>query len=677
MNLISDAVRVASDAVALYGNSAEKIIPILTYIQKRLNYIPEESIVRICRIVDITPCQISEIITFYSRFRRKPTGRHIIRICSGSACKHVGNKTLYTALTEYLQIDSKTNISSDGEFSIEQVDCLGTCAIAPALSIDGNIYGNLSIYKISEVISNFKKTLTSAPAVPNKPMKGDVDAEIRVGIGTCCVSLGSKEVLTRLVELRDKYNLNIRIKPVGCTGACSFSPILQIVDKTGESFYTNVSSEQVELIILKNFPTWQMINDLNEKYCNKHNNIDAVPEMVYESSIDAAEDLIMPTKIYEDDLRRWLASQLHIATTHSGELSPVSLTEYMRYGGTEDFRQALSLKAEEVIKRIEINGVRENGRGNSVSEAWKIYADKQDSEATKYIVCYCEDGETGSHKDRALIESSPFKIIEGMLIAGYATGTHKGIVNISSLYPLSIKRITNAVNQYIKAGLLGENILGSNFSFEITVVENPGDFISSDDIDEIFDADSLTHSIETLATIPAHFANNARRNTMTISLLGRVNRRGFVEVPITTTINEIINTYGGGICGNKQLKGVHIGGMAGGFLPPSLLNVTLERIGLKIGSGVILVLDENDSIIDMAKHYIGLACKQSCGKCTACRVGTTMMYQLLDKLPTTDKIDSEDKNEIESLATQIKKGSLCNMGKNSINGIESALRYFL
>lgn len=656
---ISEAV---NKAVYVHGPGNERTMDVLLEIQKELKYVPSEAIQELCMTSDVTPGQVTELSTFYSQIRHNPTGKHIIQVCSGICCHLKSSKDVEKALKEYLKLDDN-NCSPDNNFYLEEVDCLGACAVSPAIRIDDKMYGHVDPEQVESIITNFLETQDHQQTTIKKAVSQEVEAEIRVGIGTCCVAAGSKDVLTEVATIKENNNLNIRIKPVGCTGACSFTPILEIAKKNGEvKRYTNVQVVNVLSIMHENFGDIQAsekpAND--EEYINK-----------------------------ELELNTYLSTQKHLSTQYGGTLSPVSLIEYNKYGGMKNLQKCLDkYQPSNIISLVKKSGFKERSSQNLLGDIWATI--EGDDSMGKCIVCNSEESDTGALKDRLLLESFPFKIIEGMIITGYASGITKGMFHISDLYPLAARRIKNAISQCRKSGYLGVNIANSTFSFDISVVEVPGDFVCGDGDEEFEGMPIIVNRPETLCTIPA-LINHCLTEELNreseqfeplaiISLTGSILTPGVIEIPSTNTLNEVINNYGGGVANGNVIKAAHVGGLAGSFVSPELFDLPLKHEifrseGINLGSSNILILNEHDSIVDLTEHFVDFACHQSCGKCTVCRVGTTLMHEILIKM-VAKQAKQKDLTELEQLCSLVKKGSLCGLGQNAPNAVLSGLKYF-
>jgi NADH-quinone oxidoreductase subunit F len=687
------------------GTGKEKVILILQEVQKRLNYIPSEALRHICRITEITPGQISGVSTFYSQFRHIPSGLHTIKICAGTACHVKGSQLISEAFKRDLQITDERNASPDNLFSIEEVACLGCCTIAPVVQIDGKTYGHVKPTQVNEIVSDFLGTVAREADHDEDGGSKDFDAEVRIGLGSCCVAGGSKEILGRLLDIRDYYDLNIKVKPVGCVGVCNQTPLLEIVSPAGQnSRYTNVRKDQVEDILLKHVRPRSLnkrlrfrINELADTFVSD--------DLVY-SPVNITDDA------REKTLNDFLSIQAHLATVNSGIMKPDSWDEYVLFDGFSALKTVLrSSDPDSVIRMITDSGLRgRGGAGFLTGRKWGIVAAAEGNE--KYVVCNGDEGDPGAFMDRMLLESFPFRIIEGMLIAGYAAGAEKGIFYIRAEYPLAVSRIRNALKICSQKGIVGQNILDTGFSFSIEIFEGAGAFVCGEETALIAslegrrgtphlrppypavkgyrDRPTLVNNVETLALVPWIISNGAgafssigtekSKGTKVFALAGKVARGGLIEVPMGTTIRDIVEKIGRGVAEGRSFKAVQIGGPSGGCIPESLADTPvdyeeLSRLGAMMGSGGMVVLDDTDCMVDMAKYFLDFTHKQSCGKCTFCRVGTKKMLDILARL-TRGEADMSAINELEKLCIDVKNGSLCGLGKTAPNPVITGLKYF-
>ncbi|MBN2764259.1 MAG: NAD(P)H-dependent oxidoreductase subunit E, partial [Bacteroidales bacterium] len=383
----TDEITAVVDEVVKYtGREKDKVILILQEVQKRLNFLPSEALKHICSVTDITPGQISGVSTFYSQFRHIPAGKHTVKICAGTACHVKGSQLISDAFRRVLKIDESRSTSADNLFSIEEVACLGCCTLAPVVQIDNKTYGHVKPTETEDILKDFLNTVEKTVTAGEKVITDDFDAEIRIGLGSCCVAGGSKEVLSRLIEIREGYDLNIRLKPVGCVGVCNQTPLLEIVTKDEvHSRYTNVKTDQVEEIILKHVTPRSLkkkiryrINDLADTFLSDH---------LLKSPVN------IPTEQREKYLNNFTRSQVHLATMNSGILTPDSIDEYTLLGGFDALKRALiSVSPSDVIDIITRSGLRgRGGAGFLTGRKWSISASTPGT--TKYVVCNGDEGD--------------------------------------------------------------------------------------------------------------------------------------------------------------------------------------------------------------------------------------------------------------------------------------------
>lgn len=697
--------KTVEEVVGQTGRDGEKVILILQEVQKKLNFLPSEALKHICRITDITPGQLSGVATFYSQFRHIPAGEHIIKICTGTACHVKGSTLISDSFKRTLGIDASTSTSIDKLFSVEEVACLGCCTLAPVVQIDHKTYGHVRPNQTEEIITDFLGSMDKKGVTEELPEGDQIDAEVRIGLGSCCVAGGSREVLESVMEVKKDYELNIRLKAVGCVGVCNQTPLLEIV--TGDhlhSRYVNVRKEQVEEIILKHVKP----RNINKRI--KSGITDIANTFLSDKMLKSPVNL--PGEVREKYLDGFLNYQYHIATIHSGVLSPDSFDEYSLFGGFSALEKCVRyLDPRNIIDQFLQSGLRgRGGAGFPLARKWETTMNSADS--TKYVVCNGDEGDPGAFMDRMLLESFPFRIIEGMTIAGFVTGASSGIFYIRAEYPLAVSRVRHAIEVCYEKGVLGKNIYGSSFSFDISIFEGAGAFVCGEETALIASLEgrrgtphlrppypaekgyrghpTLVNNVETLASVPWILNNGsdafrsvgtpASKGTKVFALAGKVARGGLIEVPMGITIRDIVEKIGGGVAGNRKFKAVQIGGPSGGCIPESMADTPvdfeeLNKLGAMMGSGGLVVLDDTDCMVDMAKYFLLFTHKQSCGKCTFCRVGTKVMLDIIDRL-SKGTATLADLNELEELCNSVRDGSLCGLGKTAPNPVLTGIRYF-
>jgi NADH-quinone oxidoreductase subunit F len=702
---ISPVKSAVEEVIASTGREKDKVIQILQEVQKKLNHIPSEALKYICELSDITPGQISGVSTFYSQFRHLPAGKHIIKICAGTACHVKGSQLISESFKRALKITDDRLTSPDNLFSLEEVACLGCCTLAPVVQIDGKTYGHVKPTQAEEIINDFLKVRVKKIDHLKEVHEKEPEAEVRIGLGSCCVAGGSKEILGRLLEIRDVYDLNIEIKPVGCVGVCNQTPLLEIITKkNNHSRYTNVRKEQVEEILLKHVKPGRLDKKIRFRIA------EFADTFVSDDMVNSPVNL--PGEQREKYLSSFLDRQVRLATDGSGIISPESIDEYMLLGGFKALRECLNMPdPEEITGIIRKSGLRgRGGAGFSTGRKWEIFSGNLSSE--KFIVCNGDEGDPGAFMDRMLLESFPFRVIEGMLIAGIATDAHQGIFYIRAEYPLAVSRVRNAIKQCYEKGILGISVLNTLYSFDIRIFEGAGAFVCGEETALIASLEgkrgtphlrppypavrgfmgkpTLVNNVETLSLVQWIINNGAdafssigtekSKGTKVFALAGKISKGGLIEVPMGITIREIVEKIGMGVTEGRTFKAVQIGGPSGGCIPAAMADTPIDyeellKMGAMMGSGGLVVLDDTDCMVDVAKYFLTFTHKQSCGKCTFCRVGSKHMLDIVTRL-SEGKADISELDKLENLCLDVKNGSLCGLGRSAPNPVITGLRYF-
>jgi len=689
------------------GREQKAVIPILQAIQNEYNYLPEEILKHVCERTEITPDLIMGVASFYTQFRLEPAGEHIIKVCTGTACHVKGSELVYDAFGRALHLEVGRYTDKNGQYSLERVNCLGCCTLAPVVQIDNTTYGHVGIEDVDQVINAFEHDLhqTAKKTGSSKSGKDGIQGEIRIGLGSCCVASGSEEVRKSLERSVAGNGINVHLKKVGCVGMCHQVPLLEMIPAGKDPvLYAHVKPGDVNAIVKQHFKSkglWARI---------KSSLLEFAEEIQTDQNWEGVERFEL--NVREKHVASFLGRQVPIATEHRGVLDPVDIEEYQQSGGFRAMKICLNdLKPDEVVQRIIDSGIRGRGGGGFYTgEKWRIVREQKSD--VKYIICNGDEGDPGAFMDRMLLESYPYRIIEGMVIGAYATGATRGYFYIRAEYPLAVQRIREALAICRKRGYLGDKILGTGFSFDIEIFEGAGAFICGEETALIasiegnrgfprlrppFPAEkglwghpTLVNNTETFAQIAYIIKNGTveftvhgthhSKGTKVFALAGKVNRGGLIEVPMGITIREIVEDIGGGVAGGRELKAVQIGGPSGGCIPHWLMDTpvdfeSLEEVGAMMGSGGLVVLDDTDCMVDIARYFLSFTQSESCGKCTFCRVGTRRMLDILDKI-CSGKGSPKDLEELETLSGWTKRGSLCGLGKTAPNPVLSTLRYF-
>jgi NADH-quinone oxidoreductase subunit F len=693
------------EIVARTGNKASAVIPILHAIQEKYNYLPQEALEQVCAITQITPAAISSVATFYSQFRHEPVGDHIIRVCCGTACHVKGAELVHAAVRRELHIPENSDTDPEKQFTIQRVACLGCCTLAPVVQIDSKTYGHVTPNGITHILHDFLLTQEHQQEKELRMPTSDTRGEIRIGLGSCCVASGSKNVQQALVNALRETGINAQIKRVGCVGMCHRVPLIEIVPVDQEPIlYDKVLPAEVKRIVSRHFKAEKITRRITNASFRFLENV------IYNEPAAGYQRLALHAR--DPQITIFLNRQQHIATEYAGVIDPLDLEEYRAKNGIKALFTALSeLNPEKIIDQVTKSGLRgRGGAGFPTGMKWNLGYLAKDK--TKYIICNGDEGDPGAFMDRMILESYPFRVIEGMIIAAYAVGAHEGYFYIRNEYPLAIQRVANAISQCEQAGLLGKNILSSDFSLNLKIIAGAGAFVCGEETALIASIEgsrgspryrppypvekglwghtTLVNNCETFATIPWIIRNGAdafaalgtskSKGTKVFSLAGKVARGGLIEVPMGITIREIVEEIGGGTDSGKRFKAVQIGGPSGGCVPAELAHTRIDyedllTVGAMMGSGGLLVMDESDCMVDIARYFLTFTFSQSCGKCTHCRIGTRRMLDILEKL-CNGQAKEGDLDKLEQLAKITKSGSLCGLGKTAPNPVLSTLTYF-
>lgn len=688
------------------GGTQKAVIPVLQAIQEKYNFLPEEALRRVCETSEITPAQIVGVASFYSQFRFTPAGQHMIKVCVGTACHVKGAGLVYDAMKRELGLDEHEDTTASGTYTIEKVNCLGCCTLAPVVQIDQHTYGHVTTSQVASVLADFESQKASSGKKKYKYADGtEVKGEIRIGLGSCCVASGSDEIRDAVQNTIDRKGLNVKLKHVGCVGMCHQVPLVEIVPNSGEpTLYSKVKAADVDQIVEEHFQPDGLLKRLSNKLLN-------VADTIRDDSRWTGVDRYA-LDVREKHVSLFLDKQIPMATEFRGIINPLDVEEYKSRDGFKGLARVLKeMKPEEVVREIIESGMRGRGGGGYPSGSkWKLVADQPGD--VKYIICNGDEGDPGAFMDRMLLESYPYRIIEGMVAAGYAIGAPEGILYIRAEYPLAVSRILQALDICREQGFLGKNILGSGFDFELSVYQGAGAFVCGEEtalmesiegkrgfprirppypaVKGLWGFPTLINNTETFAQISYVMKNGAAsfnrvgtessRGTKVFALAGKVARGGLIEVPMGMSIREVVMEIGGGVAQGREFKAVQIGGPSGGCVPASLADTpidfeSLTEVGAMMGSGGLVVLDDSDCMVDIAKYFLTFTQNEACGKCSFGRIGTKRMLEILEKI-TQGKGREKDLENLEDLARWTKKGSMCALCGTAPNPILSTLRYF-
>ena len=544
-----------------------------------------------------------------------------------------------------------------------------------------------TIEQLNEVKSQYQATV--AFRHPGAAEKDNYKRHVLVCAGTGCTSSGSVKIAARIEELLEEKGLKDEVKVIktGCHGLCALGPVMIVYPEA--AFYSNMSMEHVEEIVDEHLAKGSVVT----KYLYK--------ETVTEDGIIPMND----TNFYK--------KQCRVALQNCGVINPEDINEYIGTGGYEALHKVLTtMSREEVVDVLEKSGLRGRGGGGfPTGRKWK-FAMGGEPGIQKYVCCNADEGDPGAFMDRSVLEGDHHCVFEAMAIAGYVIGSNQGYIYVRAEYPIAIHRLEIALKQAREQGLLGDDIFGTGFSFDIDLRLGAGAFVCGEEtalmtsiegnrgeprprppfpaVKGLFEKPTILNNVETWANIPriimkgadwfASMGTERSKGTKVFALGGKINNVGLVEIPMGTTLREIVEEIGGGVPNGKKFKAAQTGGPSGGCIPASNFDVEIDydnlvAIGSMMGSGGLIVMDEDDCMVDIAKFFLEFTVDESCGKCTPCRIGTKRLLEILEKI-TEGKACMEDLDQLERLAELIKNNSLCALGQTAPNPVLSTLKHF-
>ncbi len=513
-------------------------------------------------------------------------------------------------------------------------------------------------------------------------------AHVLICGGTGCTSSGSAKIHEEFDKLLKEKGLENEVKVVqtGCFGLCALGPVVVVYPEG--SFYSLVKVEDVKEIVEEHLLKGRIVDRLLYKEDNKSNEVKPLSEV------------------------QFYKKQKRIALRNCGVINPEDINEAIAVDAYQALGKVLTeMTPEQVIDTMLASGLRgRGGAGFPTGMKWKFAAASKNDQ--KYVCCNADEGDPGAFMDRSVLEGDPHTVIEAMEIAGYAIGANQGYIYIRAEYPIAVRRLQIAIDQAKELGLLGKNIFGTGFDFDLEIRLGAGAFVCGEEtalmnsiegnrgeprprppfpaVKGLFAKPTILNNVETYANIPviinkgaewfASIGTEKSKGTKVFALGGKINNTGLVEVPMGTTLREIVEEIGGGCPNGKKFKAAQTGGPSGGCIPASLIDTEIDydslmSIGSMMGSGGLIVMDEDNCMVDIAKFFLEFTVDESCGKCAPCRIGTKRLYEMLEKI-TSGKAEMEDLDKLEELCYAIKESALCGLGQTAPNPVLSTLRYF-
>jgi NADH-quinone oxidoreductase subunit F len=509
--------------------------------------------------------------------------------------------------------------------------------------------------------------------------------QVIVGLGSCGIAAGAGKVYEKIRAIKEAENLDFELRKTSCVGMCFREPLVEVIDDTGHYTYGQVDEARAVELLDRHVAHQEVIRDY-----------------------------VVHTDLFPTPDDNFFEGQVKIALRNCGMIDPESIEEAQAQGAYQAIARIASegVTQEAVIQQVLDSGIRGRGGGGFPSGLkWRFaFNNKADK---KYVICNADEGDPGAFMDRSLLEGDPHAVLEGMIIAGYAIGASEGVIYCRAEYPLALKRLDIAIRQAREKGFLGKDIAGiRGFDFDLYIKEGAGAFVCGEETALMasiegkrgmpvkrppFPAESglwkkptNINNVETYANVPwiivngapayAKYGTEKSKGTKVFALAGKINNGGLVEVPMGITINDIIYKLGGGIKGGKQFKAVQLGGPSGGCIPAYLGETIVDydsvnATGAIMGSGGMVVMDETTCMVDMARFFLDFTQKESCGKCTFCRIGTKRMLEILERI-TSGGGRQGDIEKLEELSLQIKDSSLCGLGQTAPNPVLTTIKYF-
>ena len=544
-----------------------------------------------------------------------------------------------------------------------------------------------SLQELAAIKEKTKDKVTLCDSSDNK-------VKVLVGLATCGIAAGAKPVLSELLEDVEKAGLkDVTVSQTGCIGICQYEPVVEVLEPgKDKTTYVKMDAEKAKRVVEEHLKGGKIVTEYT---------IGA-----YRAAEEKDATSLNNTSFYK--------KQMRIALRNCGVIDPEQIDEYIALDGYAALGKVLTeMTPEQVIDLVLDSGLRgRGGAGFPTGMKWKLARTIVPNADQKYVCCNADEGDPGAFMDRSVLEGDPHAVIEAMAIAGYAIGANQGYIYVRAEYPVAVKRLQIAIAQAREYGLLGKNIFGTNFDFDVDIRLGAGAFVCGEETalmtsiegnrgeprprppfpaeKGLFAKPSILNNVETYANIPQIILNGSEwfkaigteksKGTKVFALGGKITNTGLVEVPMGTTLRTVIEEIGGGIPNGKKFKAAQTGGPSGGCIPAQLVDTPIDydnlvSIGCMMGSGGLIVMDEDNCMVDIAKFFLEFTVDESCGKCAPCRIGTRRLLEILEKI-TSGNGTLEDLDRLEELGNYIKSASLCGLGQTAPNPVLSTLRYF-
>ncbi len=658
----------------------------LQEVQAVLGYVPPESVPAIASALNLSRAEVHGVITFYHDFRQAPGGGCRVQVCLAEACQAAGARALEAHATATLGV-GMGETTADGRITLESVYCLGNCASGPSVRVEDTVHARVDAGRFDgllqaaacEVADDAVESVFEdvAEPAPETAVVNPLKRRMFIPRDTTACALGADALVAALEAAAAEIGLALELVRSGSRGAFWLEPMIEVEHKGERLAFGPITSG-------------------------------AVPSLIAALAGDPADH---PACLGPVHAIPWLAEQRRLTFARAGEGNPLCLDNYRSLGGFRGLDRALAMSPAEVVREITESGLR--GRGGAAFPAGIKWQTVLDTPAdTKYIVCNADEGDSGTFADRLLMEADPYQLLEGMAIAGLATGAKRGYIYLRSEYPLAQAILTEAIVRARAEGYLGPDLLGSGRAFEIELRMGAGAYICGEEtalleslegrrgvirpkpplpaIHGLFGQPTVVNNVLTLAAATTILAEGAQnyaglgsgrsRGTLTVQLAGNIRRGGLVEVPYGLTLRELVEHWGGGTLSGRPVRAIQVGGPLGAYLPESQWDLPLDyeafaAAGAMIGHGGVVVFDDTVDMAAQARFAMAFCALESCGKCTPCRIGSTRGVEVIDRLLSGAE-RAASRSLLEDLCATMEATSLCAMGGLTPAPVRSALNHF-
>ncbi len=659
--------------VEQYQGLPGALLPLLHAVQARQGYVSSSWVPVIADGLNLSRAEVHGVISFYPDFHRHPRGHHVVQVCRAEACQAMGSRKLEDHAKQVLGVDFGET-TEDGKFTLEPVYCLGNCACAPSVRVDNQIFG-----QVDEAL--FDQVIAQADQIDGTIMGSVIEESssyrFYLARDTSALAVHAEAVAQRLQETADGLALEIDLLRTGSRGLFYLEPLLEVDINEQRIGFGPVTPADVDSIL---------------------------------SALDT-DPSRHPLHLGRVDDLDYLSQQQRVTFARAGLGDPVCLDNYQNLSGFDGLRKALLMTQQDIIDQIAESGLR--GRGGAAFPAGiKMQTVLDTASEQKYVVCNADEGDSGTFADRLLMESDPYQLIEGMIIAGLAVGANQGYIYLRSEYPLAHQSLNLAIEQALDAGFLGSDILGSSKEFHLEVRLGAGAYICGEEtamldslegkrgmvrvkppvpaIQGLFEQPTVVNNVLTLAAMSSilregseayqSMGSGRSRGTLVVQLAGNIKRGGLVEVPFGLTLRALVETYGQGTATGRAMRAIQVGGPLGAFLPESQWDTPLDyeaftEINAMIGHGGVVVFDDTVNMAEQARFSMEVCAVESCGKCTPCRIGSTRGMEVIDRI-TSGQARQENMIVLRDLCDTMEAGSLCAMGGMTPFPVRSAIDYF-